>query len=189
MIIREIEHYIVLNEEHRKNVSEELARLVFEVKKDKNVECIYFTSLKNFNILNGNVLEVTIVKRDSNISEEEKKWDDYNEKHQEESMVKQFGLKFYVDVDSSERYTLFPKNPTENNRWYVLLNSTILFDGKGEYKKIKEKVENDARFASYYSNMAQIEPPIMDGLNRIMEEHKIQEETEVVRKFKKTKTF
>ena len=170
-------------------MSEELARLVFEVKKDKNVECIYFTSLKNFNILNGNVLEVTIVKRDSNISEEEKKWDDYNEKHQEESMVKQFGLKFYVDVDSSERYTLFPKNPTENNRWYVLLNSTILFDGKGDYKKIKEKVENDVRFASYYSNMAPIEPPIMDELNRIMEEHKIQEETEVVRKFKNQKHF
>lgn len=189
MLANEIDNYIVLNEEQRKEVCEELARLVFEIRKDNRVECIYFTPLKNFDIIKGNVLEITIVKRESNISEEEKKWDDYNEKHQEEAMVKQFGVKFYVDVDSSERYTLFPQNPSEKNGWYTLLNSTILMDRTTEYTRIQKKAKNSQQFLSYFSNIAQIDPPITDELNWVMEEHRMQEETKVVKEFTKTKTF
>lgn len=183
VVTNEIENYIVLSEEQRKNVCEELARLVFELKKDESVECIYFAPFKNLGDIEGYVLDVTIVK-----NEDTKEFEEYNCLHQEEEMLKKYGLKIYVHSNLSQDYTI-PSPHSIPNTCYDLFQSAILFDRYGEYYKIIKTMKNQKGMISYYSNLAQIEPPIMDEFGEALEDCKMQGDTDAVRKFTKTETF
>ena len=54
---------INITEEQKINLSKKLAKLVFKLKKDDDVECIYFAPYKGLGPIRGNVLEVTLVKK------------------------------------------------------------------------------------------------------------------------------
>lgn len=183
VVTNEIENYIVLSEEQRKNVCEELARLVFEQKKDESVECIYFAPYKNLGDIEGYVLDVTIVKNG-----DAKEFEKYNCLHQEEEMLKKYGLKIYVHSNLSQDYTI-PSSLSIPNTCYDLFNSTILFDRYGKYYKIIKTIKNQKGMISYYSNLAQIEPPMMDEFGEALEDCKMQEDTDPYRKFAKTEMF
>ena len=57
---------INITDEQKNNLCQELAKLVFELKKDNEVECIYFVPYKGLGDIRGNVLEVTLVKQSDN---------------------------------------------------------------------------------------------------------------------------
>ncbi len=72
-----------------------------------------------------------------------------------------------------------------NASCYDLFNSTIIFDRTEKYFKIIDNLNLKEGLISYYSNLAQIEPPIMDEL----EELAISDALEATRKFTKTEMF
>lgn len=189
IITNEIESYIVLSEEQRKNVCEELARIIFEVKKQKNVECIYFTPCKNFGDIVGNVLEITIVTSGQFQNKDREKFDDYNALHLKEEMLKKYGVKIHVDFDFNRGYTPFPLNPSEIQCRYNLFNSTVLFDRTGEYVEIIKHMNQEDEMISYYSNLSQIEPPILDELRKVIEEKQMEEDSLYLRKSVQSELF
>ncbi len=185
-ITNEIDNYIVLSKKHRKNVCEELARLVFELRKDESVECIYFAPFKNLGDITGYVLDITIVRNNFIQKEDTEEFEEYNNRHQEE-MLRKYGIKIYMHTNASQDYTFFAD--TIPNTCYDLFQSTILYDATGKYRKIKQTIKNREGMLSYYSNLAQIEPPIVDELNYAMEEQRYKSDAEYLRKFVKTDLF
>ncbi len=108
-ITNEIDNYIVLSKKHRKNVCEELARLVFELRKDESVECIYFAPFKNLGDITGYVLDITIVRNNFIQKEDTEEFEEYNNRHQEE-MLRKYGIKIYMHTNASQDYTFFADN-------------------------------------------------------------------------------
>lgn len=188
VVTNEIENYLVLNEKQRKNVCEELARLVFELKKDESVECIYFAPYKNLGDMEGYVLDITIVRNNLIQKEDTKEFEEYNRLHQEEEMVRKYGVKIYVHSNSSQDY-IIPASNSIPNTCCDLFQSNILFARYNKYYRIIKMMKNQERMISYYSNLAQIEPPIMNEFNRTLEEQQMEEELDAVRKFTKTEAF
>lgn len=187
VVTNEIENYIVLSEEQRKNVCEELARLVFVQKKDESVECIYFVPYKKSNDI-GYSLSITIVKDDSTKPFKDVELKEYSDMHKEQETVEKCGVEIDICLASSLEYVM-ASDELINSFCYDLFNSTILFDRYGKYYKIIKTIKNQKGMISYYSNLAQIEPPIMDEFGEALEDCKMQGDTDAVRKFTKTETF
>ena len=143
-----------------------LAKIALEFKKDENVECIYYAAYNGFRKISGDVLEITIVRKDTkeeSISESIKK---YNNLYNQDSLNK-FGLRICVDIDYEDKYTIIDLNSSEVRRSNNLFNSTILFDRTGKYKEIQEQTKkygiNVEGGIFYYDNLIEIVPPLIDS--------------------------
>lgn len=178
---------INITEEQKNKLCVELARLVVEYKKDENVKCIYFAPYKGLGKIRGYVLELTLIKKDSIVDEKIKQ---YNESHQTEDYLREFGVKIDVEVEDEKKYTITDFNLSEIKKCNNLFNSTILFDRTGKYTKIKERLQqignNKAHGIFYYGNLAEINPPLPNELNN--EEKIIQEEKDKEAAKKKIKS-
>lgn len=102
-------------------------------------------------------------------------------------MLKKYGLKIYLHSNLSQDYTI--SSLSIPNACYDLFQSTILFDRYGKYYKITKTIKNQKGMISYYSNLAQIDPSIMDKFNYALEELNMLAENEAVKEFTKTKLF
>ena len=164
----------------REKLCNELARLTFELKKDENVKCIYFApyyGLKGYTPIKGKVLLITVV-TDYGISERKElaeKFKEYNALHNKAELIKDFGLKILIETDSADRYTLLDISISECRRSNALMNSYILYDGTGEFTKIKEKATKNFKnggeipgIVFYYDNRREIVPPLDIKLNRVI---------------------
>lgn len=183
IVTNEIESYIVLNEEQRKNLCEELARLVCKLRKDESVECIYFVPYKKVEGV-GYCLSITIVRDDSMNPFKDVELREYSDMHEERKLLEKYGVEISTYLASSLEYVMVSEELI-NASCYDLFNSTIIFDRTGKYFKIIDNLNLKEGLISYYSNLAQIEPPIMDEL----EELAISDALEATRKFTKTEMF
>lgn len=152
----------------------ELAKLTYELKQNKHVECIYFAPFKNFGDEKGNIIDITVVSDELLDVDLDKQ---YKHRVSKRKQLESFGVKIIIDNVSKDGYTHMPVNPSERRKGNDIFNSTILFDRTGEYTKIKEKTENigvgkHSRLF-YYENLAEIVPPIDDDLEYAMDTEQI----------------
>ena len=178
---------INITDEQKNNLCQELAKLVFELKKDNDVECIYFVPYIGLGDIRGNVLEVTLVKQSDNdvnndIAER-------NRFYFEEESLRKFGVKIFIDTDVAHKYTFIDLNPSEATRSNSLFNSTILFDRYGKYTELKGQKKQDGIIISPYENLAEIVPPITNETYKAMEIIQIERDTEAVKEFTKSRNF
>lgn len=186
---------INITEEQRKELCNELARLTFEFREEKNIKCIYFAPYNGLGDITGNVLEVTLV-RDGSIDDDlGEKLRVYNLSHQEHDSIRKFGLKIFLDTDEKINYTIMDLNPSECVRSNNLMNSVILYDENGEFTQIKEQIINvvknngEGTFYYYYDNLAEVFPPLDEELDRAMDVAHMERDTEVFKEFTKSKLF
>lgn len=190
---------INITEEQKNNLSKELAKLVFELKKDDDVECIYFSPYKGLGSISGKVLEVTLVKKSSggkaDINEFFKR-DKRNKYYLEEDSLRKFGVKIVLDADDAHRYTFIDDlnniddlSRTDIVKFNSLFNSTILFDRTGKYKEIKKQKIQDKQITLPYENLALIVPPIINETYKSMERIQNKKDSEAVKKFTKSSIF
>ena len=182
---------IGLNEEQRKKICDEIAKLVFEFKKDKKVECIYFSVIDGYANIHGNVLTITLVKNKAYDDVEDRKIIEYNDMYKGDDIFKKFGIRIFIEVDvDANCYTKLPMTRWEYLKFKHIFNSVILYDKTGEYTKIKESTEkSESDTICYYSNHVEIVPPIINELNKAMEIIGMRKEADNLKKFTKTKTF
>lgn len=178
---------INITDEQKNNLCQELAKLVFELKKDNEVECIYFAPYKGLGDIRGNVLEVTLVKQSDNdvnndIAER-------NRFYFEEESLRKYGVKIFIDTDVAHKYTFIDLNPSEVRRSNSLYNSTILFDRYGKYTELKGQKKQDGIIIFPYENLAEIVPPITNETYKAMEIIQMERDTEAVKEFTKSRTF
>lgn len=187
---------INITEEQKDKLCNELARLTFEARKDKSVKCIYFAPYKGLGDLDGNVLEVTLV-RDSCCLDEEEKFREYNKKHQTHDAVREYGLKILLDSDKASKYTVTDSNPSEYERSNNLMNSVILYDESGLFTKIKEQTTavinaHGSEIAGVYfpyANLATIYPELDEALDKAMDIKRMERDTEAVKDFTRSRLF
>ncbi len=172
---------ISITNEQRDKLCDELARLTFEIKKDKNVKCIYFAPYKGLNSIEGNVLEVTIVRTSETSAlintDEYKKID----------CLKEFGLKIIIDLDDISNYTIMDLNNSECRRSNNLMNSVILYDESGEFTRIKEQTADFVKDND--KNLAEIFPPLDETLNKALDNERLKRDTSAVKEFTRSKLF
>ena len=190
---------INITEEQRNNLCSELARLLFEFKKNRSVKCIYFAPYKGWDTKEDPVLEVTLV-TDGNDDNLEKIIQEYNAHHNQPETIDEYGLRIYLNVDLKEKYKLVALKPDEISdaieRENFLLNSVILYDEDGECTKIKERVTDYVHRHGYtpeayykLDNLSEIEPPIEGSLERAIDAARCERDTEAVREFTKSRIF
>lgn len=186
---------INITEEQRKELCNELARLTFEFRKEKNTKCIYFAPYKGLGDITGNVLEVTLV-RDGGIDDDlGEKLRVYNLSHQEHDSIRKCGFKIFLDTDEKTKYTIMALNPSECVRSNNLMNSVIVYDENGEFTQIKEQITNvvknngEGTFYYYYENLAEVFPPLDGELNRALDVARMERDPEAVKEFTKSKLF
>lgn len=186
---------INITEEQKKELCNELARLTFEFRKEKNIKCIYFAPYKGLGGITGNVLEVTLV-IDGGIGDDlGEKLRIYNLSHQEHDSIQKFGLKIFLDTDKEIKYTIMDLNPSECVRSNNLMNSVILYDENGKFTQIKEQITNvvknngEGTFYYYYNNLAEVFPPLDEELDRALDIARMERDTEAVKESTKSKLF
>lgn len=172
---------IIITEGQRNELCSELARLTFEFRKDKNVECICFATYKSLitgnGIIMGNVLEFTLV-REGGEKDLEEKLKEYNSSHQTHDFVRKSGFKIYFGTIDSREYA---REDLKNN----LINSKILYDKNGEFTEIQ--VNNEVN--ENYNNDAEVFPPLDEALSRAMDVARMERDTEAVKEFTKSRLF
>lgn len=167
--------FINITEEQRKELCDELAKLTFEFRKDKDIKCIYFAPYKGFGNITGNVLEITLVKGSNKDTVLEERLKEYNLSHQGHDFIRKFGFKILLDSDEERKYTTMDLNHSECIRSNNLMNSTILYDENGKFTQIKEKTTNVAKnngkdtFYYYYDNLAEVFPPLNEELDSVLD--------------------
>lgn len=170
---------INITEEQKNNLCQELAKLVFEFKKNNGVECIYFIPFKEFGKIRDNVLEVTLVMQSVNDTDVNTDITKRNRFYLEEESLKKFGVKIFVDTDIAHKYTVIDLNPSEVKRSNSLFNSTILFDRYGKYTELKGQKKQDGVIIFHYKNLAEIVPPITNETYKSMEIIQMETDTEI----------
>ena len=170
-----------------------LAKSVFNLKKDDAVQCIYFAPYENLGDIKGRTIKITIVVKDRLELEKQTIYGSESKKISAyEQDRKDYGFKIYTCVDRSSSYTAFPLNPSRIIRRNHLLNSTILFDRTGEYTRIKKAVDKQFHGDNglyYYTNLVQIEPPILDDVTQLIEEKYCGEKITTDKQFVRSKGF
>ena len=186
---------ITITEEQRDKLCNELARLTFEFREDKNVKCIYFAPYKGLGSIKGNVLEVTLVRDSSEDNDLDEKIKKYNLSHQEHDLIREFGFKIFLDTDEAIKYTIMDSNHSENMSINNLINSVILYDENGEFTQIKEQTTNEVKINGkdtsycYYDNFAEVFPPIKETLAKAIDIARDKRDTQAVKEFTKSRLF
>ena len=125
-------YYINIDENARELLELNLAKLVLELKSDLCVECVYFTTIKNFRRNGTNTLKITIVRNDSYVDSnwiEEK----YSQKFNENKYFSFGNMQPIFRCDDVKNYSLMSYTPINATKCNDLFNSTILFDRTGKF--------------------------------------------------------
>lgn len=161
---------INITEEQRDKLCNELAKLLFEFRKNENIECIYYRTFIWMLGFGKNVLDIVLVNKE-NIEEEDKECVRGYEHYTDEQCLKEFGVKIHVCMDNANLYTTIALNKDEIIRQNELFNSTILFDKTRKYSKIKENAKKAGITDNiyYYGDLAKIHPPIEKALDNVID--------------------
>lgn len=181
---------INITEEQRNELCNELARLTFQYRKDKNVECIYFAPYRGLGEIEGNVLEITIVRVISENDNFDEELNEYNSRHQKHDSIRKFGFKIFLDTADTQKYTTMDLNPADSAKSNDLMNSTILYDKSGTFTQIKEQTTkrfkgNISNIYYYYDNLAEVYPPLDESLGRALDDARMEIDTKAVKEFTK----
>lgn len=184
-----IEKQVEISEKQRDNLCKELAKLVYEIKEENRVECIYFAPYTHLGEeIQRQAIKITVVKRQYEQYEhrDDYAFDEMNEKYKSDKEFAKLGFQIYIATDANDKYTTLPLNPSERLRGNQLFNSYILFDRIGVYTEIKKEVDSigvgEHSSLYYYDNRTEIIPPIEEDIEQELE-------NESVRVFTKTPTF
>lgn len=166
-----MEKCINISEKQNQQLCKELGRLVYKFKQNEKIECIYFGCYKGLGGIVGNVLELTLV-ADEVTDELRDKIKSMNSKiYGQENSIKNLGVKLYIDLDNSNKYTVLPLNPSSIKSTNALFNSTILYDKDGKFFHLMEKknefFEQQDKIRNLffvYGNAAELVPPIDESL-------------------------
>lgn len=169
---------INITDEQVKNLVNEMAILITKLKKEQGIECIYLTSYKDKQTVKDNVVELTVVTRE-NTDKMSKDFCKYNEMHQKDTSIDEFGIKISVVFDGTRNYTKLPLNPSEVIRGNNLVNSTILYDRDGEYLIIKQEAQKHLNMLNSgifkYTNLIEINQPVDELIKKELEEKSTKE--------------
>ncbi len=185
---------INITEEQRDKLCSELARLTFELRKDKRIKCIYFAPFEGLGSISGNFLEVTLVRDGSKYDDLDEKIKEYNISHQYHNFIREFGFKIFLDTDEAVRYATMNSNSSEWESINNLMHSTILYDENGKFTKIKEQItnvvkNNEKTFSNCYDNLAEVFPPLDETLDKAIDNARMERDTQDVKEFTKSKLF
>lgn len=180
---------INITEEQKNKLCTELARLVSELRKNNNVECIYYKTFIGLLGYGKNVLDVGVICQ-GNVEKEDKECARGYEHYTEEHNLREYGVKIHIFMDNANLYTATALNEAETIRQIDLFNSTILFDRTGKYTEIKEKLQKEEVDDIYfYRDLAEIVPPIDETLNKEIETLGMNGDSAVVKEFPKSRIF
>lgn len=186
---------IQITEEQRNKLCQELARLTYQFRKDNNIKGIYFAPYNGLeDEIEGNVILVTLVRDNHEDVDFHKILDEYNKSHQEQNTIDELGFQIYLNADNPNKYTTFDLNPSDSARSNNLMNSTILYDEDGYFKKIKEQTTRKfnggiTNIYYYYDNLVQVSPPLDETLYNALDDAREERDTEAVKEFTKSKLF
>ena len=185
---------INITEEQRDKLCSELARLTFELRKDKRIKCIYFAPFEGLGSISGNFLEVTLVRDGNEYDDLEEKIKEDNISYQAHGFIQKCGFRILLNTDEAVRYATINLNPSESESINNLMHSTILYDESGKFIKIKEQItnivkNNEQTFSNYYDNLAEVFPPLDETLDKAIDNARMKRDTQAVKEFTKTKLF
>ena len=188
---------INITEEQRKKLSYRVAQLVFELKKDKKVECVYFIPYK-YNGEEGKFIELLIVTQSPYDLKRSQIVRDFNAKNNKD--VSKYGVRIHIDTRKDLRYfpdAIFDRIKIPNFNSLIgleIFNATILFDRNGKYRDLKEIAEitgvGEHSNLYTYDNLASIVPPIEEKIDGYLEDMEGMNNREVaLKKFTKTSMY
>lgn len=188
---------INITEEQRKKLSYRVAQLVFELKKDEKVECIYFLPYK-YNEEEGNFIELLIATKAPYDLKRSQIVRDFNAKNNKD--VSKYGVRIHIDTRKDLRYfpdAIFDRIKIPNFNSLIgleIFNATILFDRNGKYRDLKEIAEitgvGEHSNLYTYDNLASIVPPIEEKIDGYLEDMEGMNNREVaLKKFTKTSMY
>ncbi len=180
---------INITEKQRDKLCDELARLIFEFKKDENVKCIYFTPFVNLDNTDSGVIDITIVRDINDDYDEQLK--KYNLSYQSKENIADYGVKICLYSDTDSKYTHMDLNPSDVLRRDFIKKSTILYDESGKFRKIKEQYKNKINNEKDYDHnyLAQVLPPLDETLYKAIDIKKMEKDNKNVSEFVDTETF
>lgn len=185
---------INITEDQRKELSYKVAQLVFELKKDERVGCIYFMPHK-YNE-ECRVLNIFIATKAPRTLEESKLIKDFESQNNKEKDG--FEIRIITNYDYKEYSGNLFATTRIPDRYYVMglemFNATILYDRNGKYRDLKEKAEVTGigyHSTLYtYDNLASIVPPIEERIDGYLEDMESMNNREVaLKKFTKSDAF
>ncbi len=181
---------IKITEEQRDRLCDELAKLVFEFRENRNIECIYFRTFMGLLGYGKNVLDLVLV-TNGNIEEEDKQCVRGFESYTSEDTLNEYGVKIHICMDDASLYKNEAHNMDETIRQNELFNSTILFDRTGKCSEIKDRVQRIGINADiyYYEDLADLFPPIGQTLANAMDIARMERDTKAGKEFTKSEYF
>lgn len=188
---------INITEEQRRELSYKVAQLVFELKKDEKVECIYFISYK-YNEEEGKFIELLVVSKSPYDLKRSQLVRDFNA--QNNKSVSKYGVRIQIDTRKDLKEipdAIFDSVRIPNfnsNIGLEIFNATILFDRNGKYEELKEIAEmtglGEHSNLYTYENLASIVPPIEEKIGGYLEDMEDLDNKEVaLKKFTKTSMY
>lgn len=166
---------INITKEQRDKLCSELARLTFELRKDKRIKCIYFAPFEGLDSTSGNFLEVTLVRDGSEYDDLDEKIKEDNISYQAHGFIQKCGLRIFLNTDEAVRYTTINLNFSEWESINNLIHSTILYDESGKFTQIKEQITNIVKnFYDYYDNLAEVFPPLDKALDKAIDNDRME---------------
>lgn len=171
--------------------------MVFELKKDEKVECIYFIPYK-YNEKEGNFIELLIITKSPYDLKRSSLVRNFNAKNNKD--VSKYGVRIHVDTRKSLKEipnAIFDQvriPDFTSNIGLEIFNATILFDRNGTYDELKELAEltglEEHSNLYTYENLAKIIPPIDEKIDGYLGDLENIDNREVaLKKFAKSKAF
>ncbi len=163
--------FIKITKKQRNNLCNQLASIIFDLKQDKNIECIYFVPYTNLGKNHSNTLELTLIKNGFIEIEDEEIIKEYNRIYKSDYYLNNLGIKLYFSIDTSNYYKNIPFNLSEIRKVNKLFNSTILFDRTKEYIKLKKLIKEigvNEGGIHYFKDLAEFIPPITNKINNLI---------------------
>ncbi len=185
---------INIAEDQRKELSYKVAQLVYELKKDEKVECIYF--MPNKYDEECRVLNIFIATKAPRRLEKSKLIKDFESKNNKEKDGVEIHIIARYDYKEYSDNIFDPKRIPDID--YVMgleiFNATILFDRNGKYQDLKEIAEitgvGEHSTLYTYDNLASIVPPIEERIDGYLEDMEDMSQRVIgLKKFTKSEAF
>lgn len=179
---------INITEDQRARLCGELARLFFEFKKDKRIRCVYYAPYNGTLDIEGAMLLVTAVVDYSDAEAIDAKFEECNSMYQQSKALESFGLRLFMDIAPVPSYSPTDIKPIETEHRNDLFNAVILYDADGKYTQWKTQMDS-AGVGYQFENLAAIEPPIEEELEKAIEDARDERDTKAVKEFTRSRLF
>lgn len=156
---------VELNKKEYNFITEELVKVIEDLYKDENIDCIYQLNYQTEDYEKGAIKLVVLLNDGINYYEYEELINKLSERF---NKINKTEINIWFDYGYVDDYEIIALNPSEVHREERLLSSTILFDKSGRTTTNKEKINQRGYF--YPHNLVEYIPPI---------------ENEIIKKLKK----